>query len=53
MDLKKEISTLLNKASRENESGTPDFVLADFLMKCLEAGECMIKRRDIWLERKK
>lgn len=35
--LEDEIRTALNRASAENDSDTPDFVLAGFLMDCLEA----------------
>lgn len=38
----------LNKASRENESNTPDYLLAAYLMSCLEAGENLIVSRDQW-----
>jgi len=46
--LKDQISHLLNCASRENESNTPDFILAEYLYKCLEAFEETTKARDRW-----
>ena len=44
--LKNEIGILINKASRENESDTPDFILAEFLYKCLLAFESAVISRD-------
>lgn len=35
--LEREISSVLNKHSAENESNTPDFILAEYLMACLNA----------------
>lgn len=37
MELRKEIETAINKCSAENESNTPDFILAEFLTDCLAA----------------
>lgn len=34
-----ELTELVNKHSRENASSTPDFVLARFMVTCLEAYE--------------
>ena len=36
-NLRKEIQLAINRNSAENGSNTPDFVLADYLMDCLEA----------------
>ena len=46
--LNKQLEIIINKASRENESNTPDFLLAEFMMGCLKAGEEMINARDKW-----
>jgi hypothetical protein len=43
--LREELSSLLNRLSRENESGTADFVLAHFLIGSLETFEESIKMR--------
>lgn len=32
----------------ENESNTPDFLLADYLMRCLQTWEAVTRRRDEW-----
>ncbi len=44
--LKKEIENAINKVSRENESNTPDFILAEYLINCLIAYETAVKSRD-------
>ena len=46
--LLEELTHLLNRVSRENESNTPDFILAEFMMSCLIAGEILIKTREKW-----
>lgn len=46
MSLQKELENLLNRHSRENESDTPDFVLAEYMMRCLSAFECAVQARD-------
>lgn len=48
MSLRNQIKDLLNKASRENESNTPDWLLADYLMLCLDAGEKLVVGREKW-----
>lgn len=47
-ELRNEISTALNRASAENASGTPDFILADYLLDCLTAFDKVIERRATW-----
>jgi hypothetical protein len=41
----KELTTLINKHSQENDSNTPDFVLAAYMMNCLNAFNAAIKHR--------
>lgn len=43
-----ELSSLLNKCSRENGSNTPDWILANYMTSCLEAFEIASNRRDQW-----
>lgn len=45
-----ELRDLLNRFSRESESDTPDFILADFLFGCLSAYETAALRRDAFHE---
>ena len=43
-----ELSELLNKHSKEKESNTPDFILAEFLTKCLGAFNHSLQQRTNW-----
>jgi hypothetical protein len=43
----KELEMLINRFSIENESNTPDYILSDYLLKCLKAfNEAMLLRND-------
>ena len=46
-----EFQHMLNKYNRENTSNTPDFILAEFLTKCLAAWDETVVRRAQWYER--
>ena len=43
-----ELERLLNIHSMENESNTPDFILAQYLKDCLDCFNAATKRRDEW-----
>ena len=43
-----ELADLLNRHSMENESGTPDFILARHLTSCLVAWNCSMREREAW-----
>lgn len=45
---RKDLESLLNQHSKENESDTPDFVLAEFLIRSLAAFNAATKRRTTW-----
>lgn len=47
-DLQKRLATLLNELSREEDSNTPDFILAEYIMACLCAFELANNRREVW-----
>ncbi len=47
-DLADEIATVINRASVENRSDTPDFILAKYLERCLEAFEEASNARLSW-----
>jgi hypothetical protein len=51
MDLEKEIRNLLNRASAENQSDTPDFVLAQFLAGSLSVFNSAIVEREAFYGR--
>lgn len=46
-----DLARVLNKHSRENNSGTPDFILADYLLHALIAFETAISNREKWYGR--
>lgn len=48
LDLVRGLTEVINRASRENESNTPDFLLGDWLEKVLAATEGLVKERDRW-----
>lgn len=50
-DLEREIQQAINRACRENASNTPDFILAEYLMACLEAYERASRTRETWFGR--
>ena len=50
---RQELENLINKNSLENNSDTPDFVLAEFLNACLKAFDHAVNEREKWYGRKK
>ena len=46
--IRSEIEGLLNCYSRENASNTPDFILAAYMIACLEAFEKTSVQREAW-----
>lgn len=50
-DLADEIQNVLNRHSAENESNTPDFILAEYLTDCLAAYDKAVQRRAAWYGR--
>jgi len=47
-NFRKELENLINKHSMENESNTPDYILSDYLVRCLDAFDIATKDRDHW-----
>lgn len=47
-NFRRELEYLINRCTRENESNTPDFILATYLSTCLMAFESGVRRRDQW-----
>ena len=47
-DLLRELEALVNKNSIENESDTPDFLLASLLSETLKTWAKIVKARDDW-----
>lgn len=48
-----ELRTLINQCSVENESNTPDFILAEFIRDCLNCFNRAIEKREKWYGREK
>ena len=48
MTLEQEIQKAINRHSAESGSNTPDFILAQFLMKCLTAFDAATQQREDW-----
>ncbi len=45
---KKELEELINKHSKENDTNTPDFILANYVNDCLYVYETAVLARDKW-----
>ena len=45
---KKELIALLNRYNKENNSNTPDFILANYIQDCLLAFDTAVLRRSKW-----
>ncbi len=48
--LRKRLEALLNEESAENNSDTPDFILANYLISSLKNFDMAVKRRDAWYD---
>lgn len=48
MDFRTELEHLINRFSKENQSNTPDFILAEYLDDCLRAFDNASVRREHW-----
>jgi len=51
-DFKKELRNLLNRYSQENNSDTPDFILARYIINCLYAFSKATRQREEWYSEK-
>jgi len=50
-EFEQELRSLLNKYSKENDSNTPDYILAKYLVGCLEAFNKSVNIREEWYGR--
>jgi hypothetical protein len=48
-----ELEMLINKYSKENNSDTPDYILANYLVNCLSVFEEAVLQREYWYGRGK
>lgn len=51
-EFKRELEALINRHSMENGSNTPDFILAQYLLGCLEGFNAAVNAREAWYGRK-
>ena len=47
-NFKRELEELINKYSKENDSETPDFILAQYLEGCLKTFNIAVQQREKW-----
>lgn len=52
-EFEKELEAIINRYSKENDSDTPDFILARYLNQCLDNFSAAIKDREQWYCREK
>lgn len=52
MTFKDELTSALNRACAENRSNTPDFILARFLIGCLNSFDVATNERTAWYDPK-
>ena len=45
-EFRKELTGLINKHSLENGSDTPDYIIADYLIRCLEGMNMLVNTRE-------
>lgn len=50
-DFQRDLEKLINQHSKENESNTPDWVLASYLVRCLEAFNACVNMRERYFGR--
>jgi hypothetical protein len=50
-EFRRDLETALNCHSMENGSNTPDFILAGFLLRCLDAFDSTVQEREQWYGR--
>ena len=48
MEFEAELVHLINKNSMENESDTPDWILANYINDCLKSYKRAVRARDKW-----
>lgn len=51
LEFERELEKLINRCSIENESNTPDYILAGYIGDCLTAFNRAVKERARWCDR--
>lgn len=52
-NFREELRELINRHSMENLSNTPDFLLTEYILGCLEAFDSAVRQREAWYGRTK
>ena len=47
-EIVQEFASIINRYSIENDSNTPDFILAEYLADCLDVWAWATKKRESW-----
>ena len=47
-ELEKKLTALINAECRESDSNTPDFILSEYMVHCLDAFELASNKREVW-----
>lgn len=50
-EFEEELCTLINKYSKENGSDTPDWILTEYLINCLDVFDMTVNQRETWYGR--
>ena len=50
-EFREDLETLINRHSLENKSNTPDFILAQFMERCLNLFDTAVQQRETWYGR--
>jgi len=50
-ELERDFAAAINRVSAENDSNTPDFLLANYLVRCLETFAIATNNREDWYGR--
>lgn len=51
LNFRRELAALINRHSRENASGTPDYILANYLARCLDNFDQTVIEREGFFNR--
>jgi hypothetical protein len=52
MNFEEELEHLLHKHGVDQETDTPDFILAEYLVSCLHAWKTTLEHRETWRTRR-
>ena len=53
MSFQEELTALINRYSLEINSDTPDYLLAEYLIDCLDVFNRAVHKRDLWYNRQR